>query len=149
MIRKLTVLIAMVGGCIAAWSAYGLTDGKAADWLTDGGGSHPAARQRYERMITTANAKDMKRLWKIKLDNQPREMHNLLPALVVGRVSTASGPKQIVIVTGVSDNIYAIDADKGELLWKHHFETSWTPPPGGRGVYVLCPGGITATPTIG
>src|SRR4030095_16287699 len=48
-----------------------------------------------------------------------------------------------------SDNIYAIDADKGELLWKHHFETSWTPPPGGRGVYVLCPGGITATPTIG
>ena len=149
MIRKLTILIAMVCGCIAAWSAYGLTDDKPADWLTDGGDSQRTAWQRDERIITAANAKDMKLLWKIKLDNQARELHNLLPALVVGRVTTAGGPKQIVIVTGVSDNIYAIDADKGELLWKHHFETSWTPPPGGRGVYVLCPGGITATPVIG
>src|SRR5215470_15973895 len=98
MIRKLTILIARVCGCIAAWSAYGLTDGKPADWLTDGGDSQRTAWQRDERIITTANARDMKLLWKIKLDNQPRELHNLLPALVVGRVSTASGPKQIVIV---------------------------------------------------
>ena len=77
----------------------------------------------------------MKLLWKTKLDNEPRQMHNLLPALIVGRVNTQRGPKQIVIVTGVSDNIYALDAEKGELLWKHHFETSWTPPVGrpGRG----------------
>src|SRR5262245_51068030 len=122
MIRKLTILIAIACGCIAAWSAHGLTDGKPADWLTDGGDQQRTAWQRDERILTTANAKDMKLLWKIKLDNQPREMHNLLPALVVGRVSTANGPKQIVIVTGVSDNIYAIDADKGELLWKHHSE---------------------------
>ena len=107
---------------------------KPADWLTDGGKPQPTAWQRDENILTTANVKKMKLLWKIKLDNQPREMHNLLPALVVGSVETAGGPKQIVIVTGVSDNIYAIDADKGELLWKHHFETSWTPPPGGRGV---------------
>ncbi len=120
-----------------------------ADWLTDGGDPQRTAWQQNETTLTTANVKNMKLLWKLKLDNQPREMHNLLPALVVGRVNTANGPKQIVIVTGVSDNIYAIDADKGELLWKSHFETSWNPPPGNRGVYVLCPGGITATPTIG
>src|SRR5215470_18882914 len=84
--------------------------GLPSDWLTDDGDSQRTAWQRDERIITTANARDMKLLWKIKLDNQPRELHNLLPALVVGRVNTASGPKQIVIVTGVSDNIYAIDA---------------------------------------
>src|SRR4030095_6376129 len=143
---RVTGLLLLVG-CIAGWSpAQG---SKPAYCRTDGGTPQRTAWQQDEKTLTPANVKDMKLLWKIKLDNQPREMHNLLPALVVGRVSTASGPKQIVIVTGVSDNIYAIDADKGELLWKHHFETSWTPPPGGRGVYVLCPGGITATPTIG
>src|SRR5882672_8914394 len=92
----------------------------------------------------------MKLLWKTKLDNEPRQMHNLLPALIAGRVNTDKGVKQIVLATGVTDNLYALDADNGELLWKHHFQTDWTPPAGGgRGAGVLCPGGITATPVIG
>ena len=120
-------------GCMVGWSpSRQAQGGKPADWLTDGGNPQRTAWQQDEKILTTANVKDMKLLWKIKLDNQPRQMHSLLPALIVGRVKTSGGPKQIVIVTGVSDNIYAIDADKGELLWKKHFESSWTPPPGGR-----------------
>ena len=42
-------------------------------------------------------------------------MHNLLPALMQG-VTTASGPKQIALVTGVSDNLYALDAETGAQL---------------------------------
>src|ERR1051326_8269332 len=75
-------------------------------------------------------------------------MHSLLPALVVGRVDTRDGPKEIVIVTGVSDNLYAIDAQRGVLLWKKRFEHSAiadTTPHSG----LMCPGGITATPVIG
>ncbi len=121
-----------------------------ADWLTDGGDIQRTGWQRNEKILTTANVKNMKLLWKTKLDNQPRQMHSLLPALVVGRVNTSNGPKQMVIVTGVSDNIYAIDADTGELIWKHHFKSDWTPPAdGGRGAGILCPGGITATPVVG
>ena len=45
--------------------------------------------------------------------------------------------------------IYGIDVAKGEILWKKHFESTWTPPTGGRGGGPLCPGGQTATPTIG
>ena len=91
----------------------------------------------------------MKLLWKTKLDNEPRQMHNLLPALIAGRVTTVNGPKQIVLVTGVTDNLYALDADTGAILWQHHFKSDWTPPVGGRGAGILCPGGITATPVIG
>ncbi|HKX29601.1 MAG TPA: PQQ-binding-like beta-propeller repeat protein [Blastocatellia bacterium] len=120
-----------------------------ADWLTDGGDPQRTAWQQNEKILTTANVKGLKLLWKLKLDNEPRQMHSLLPALVVGRVSTSGGDRQVVIVTGVSDNIFAIDADKGELLWKKHFENTWTPPPNARGAGVLCPGGITATPVIG
>src|SRR5687767_455271 len=101
LIRKLTISIVTAGVCIVAWNAYGLTDnGKPADWLTDGGDPQRTAWQRDEKILTTANVKNMKLLWKIKLDNQPRQMHNLLPALVVGRVNTSGGPKQIAIVTG-------------------------------------------------
>src|SRR5207245_11402967 len=70
-----------------------------ADWLTDGGNPKRTAWQQEERTVTTRNARDIELLWKITLDNLPREMHSLLPALVVGRASTREGPKQIVVVT--------------------------------------------------
>ncbi len=124
--------------------------GKLADWLTDGGNVERTAWQQNETILTTANVKNMKLLWKTRIDNPPRQMHNLLPVLVIGRVETSKGPKQMVIVTGVSDNLYGLDAENGEILWQHHFETSWVPPAGGgRGAGILCPGGITATPVVG
>ena len=118
------------------------------DWLTDGGNPQRTAWQGNESLLSTRGAKDIRLLWKVALDNQPREMHALLPALVVGRADTREGPKEIVIVTGVSDNLYAIDAARGVLLWKKRFDHAGvgdTIPHSG----LMCPGGITATPVIG
>src|SRR5689334_11297233 len=124
--------------------------GKLADWLTDGGNVERTDWQKIETILSPTSVKNMKLLWKTKLDNEPRQMHNLLPALIASNVTTASGPKQIVLVTGVTDNLYALDAETGAILWKHHFESEWVPPAGGgRGAGILCPGGITATPVIG
>ncbi len=92
-----------------------------ADWLTDAANPQRTNWQKDEKVFTTANAKDIKLLWKLQLDNKPREMHSLFPPLIIGRVDTSAGPKQIAIETGVSDNIYAIDVDSGKLLWKKHF----------------------------
>ena len=75
-------------------------------------------------------------------------MHALLSPLIVGEIATASGPKEIAIVAGSSDNIYAIDVAAGQILWKQHFEY----PPARtsrRPGDTLCPGGQTATPVIG
>ncbi len=121
-----------------------------ADWLTDGGNSYRTAWQKDEKILNTANVKGMKLLWKIRLDNQPRQMHSLFPPLIIERVNTPAGPKQLAIEAGVSDNIFAIDVEKGQLLWKKHFANTWTPPAtGGRGGGILCPGGLTATPVVG
>jgi outer membrane protein assembly factor BamB len=137
--------------CALSWSPNSQAQsGKLADWLTDGANVERTAWQQNETILTTANVKNMKLLWKTKLDNPPRQMHNLLPVLIIGRVDTGGGPKQMVIGAGVSDNIYGLDAETGAILWKHHFETSWVPPAGGgRGAGILCPGGITATPVVG
>src|SRR5438552_2223389 len=103
---------ALVFGRVFAWSA---------DWLTDGYDSKRTAWQRDEHVLSTSNVKDMKLLWKVKLDNEPRQMHALLPVLIVGRLNTASGPREVVIETGVSDNLFAMDAETGQILWKKHF----------------------------
>jgi len=120
----------------------------ATDWLTDGGNSQRTNWQKDEKVLSPASVKNMKLLWKIKLDNEPKQMHNLFPPLVIDKLTTTSGTKQVAIVAGSSDNLYAIDVEKGTVLWKKHFESNWTAPVGGRGAGILCPGGQTATPVI-
>jgi outer membrane protein assembly factor BamB len=121
----------------------------AADWLTDGGDSLRNNWQKNETILTKENVKDLTLLWEKKLDNQPRQMHSLLEPLVIGSVNTASGPREIVIQAGVSDNVFALDAKTGEIIWQRHFESSYQDPVGGRGPSVLCPGGMTANVTVG
>ncbi|HYP12342.1 MAG TPA: PQQ-binding-like beta-propeller repeat protein [Bryobacteraceae bacterium] len=121
---------------------------QAAEWPTDGHNPKRTAWQPDEKILTKANVKDLKLLWTLKTDNQPQEMHSLFPALVVEGVSTSAGPKEIAIVAGSSDNIYAVDVQTGKLIWKKHFEYP-VPARRGRPGDPLCPPGLTATPTIG
>jgi len=148
--RVLSVSAFVVVCASAATSAIRVQQAPA-NWLTDGADSRRTAWQQNETILTTANVKDMKLLWKIKLDNQTRQMHSLFPPLIVGSATTTAGPRQIAVVAGVSDNLYGIDVEKGTLLWKRHFDSTYQEPPpvpGGRGGSVLCPGGLTATPVI-
>jgi outer membrane protein assembly factor BamB len=132
-------------------SLLGLFSVWGADWLTDGGNPQRTAWQKDEKILGVDNARNIKLLWKLHLDNDPRVMHSLFPPLIVDKVKTSSGVKQIAIETGSNDNIYAIDVEKGAVIWKRHFVSSYTPPPvpvGRGGGNILCPGGITATPVI-
>src|SRR4051794_24437259 len=81
----------------------------AAEWPTDGGNPQRTAWQKDEKILSKDNVRNLKVLWKLKLDNQPQEMHSLFAPLIVEGVPTASGPKEIGVVAGISDNLYAID----------------------------------------
>jgi outer membrane protein assembly factor BamB len=137
--RQILVLIAVSVSCAVMFGA---------DWPTDGGNPQRTNWQKDETILTKDNVGNLRILWKLKLDNVPRQMHSLLPTLVIGQTTTASGSRQIALTTGVSDNLYAIDVDKGQIIWKKHFEY---PPPARNGGATdpLCPGGQTATPVIG
>jgi hypothetical protein len=150
--RKLTSAAALVAGGLAFWlggpvSAQQEKTGKA-NWLTDGGDSQRTSWQRNEKLIGKATAKDIKLLWTLQTDNQPRQLHNLFAPLIVSDVATAAGPREIAILAGVSDNIYGIDVEKGTQIWKRHFDSTFTEPTEGRGYGPLCPGGLTATPVV-
>jgi outer membrane protein assembly factor BamB len=119
-----------------------------ANWLTDGGDPQRTSWQRNETLISPATAKNMKLQWKLQLDSQPRQMHNLFPPLIVSDVKTPQGLKQIGIVASVSDNIFGIDLESGKQIWKRHFDSTFQEPADGRGYGPLCPGGLTATPVV-
>jgi hypothetical protein len=115
----------------------------------EGGDNGRTGWLRNDKSFNTNNVRNMKLLWKTKLDSVPREMHNLFPPMIATDVNTNRGTKEILIVAGVSDDLFALDAATGTLLWKKHFDNTWAP--GGRGPSgdTLCPGGLTATPVIG
>jgi len=120
---------------------------EAADWLTDGGDVQRTGWQKNEKILNKENVHGLQVLWQAKLDTKPREMHTFLPTLVVDSVQTASGVKQLAITAAISDDVFANDVATGKLVWKQHFE--YTPVPTARPGGELCPGGQTATPTIG
>ncbi len=139
MMKIRTVLIAVTAACALL---------PAADWPTDGGNPQRTGWQQDEKILNKDNVKNLKILWKLQLDNVPSEMHSLFPPLIIEKVTTSAGAKQIAIEAGISDNIYAIDVETGQVLWKKHFNY----PPlerRGRPGDPLCPPGQTATPVIG
>ena len=96
--RSLTTWSVALASWAAVWMAtpgaqsapQAPTSADKANWLTDGGDNQRTAWQRNETRITTDSVKNMKLLWKVQLDNQPRQMHNLFPALIVTDVTTVS-----------------------------------------------------------
>jgi outer membrane protein assembly factor BamB len=126
--------------CSAAWSA---------DYLMEGGDNGRTGWLRDDRSFNVNNVRHMKLLWKTKLESVPREMHNLFPPLIATGVNTSGGTREVLIVAGVSDDLFALDAATGTQLWKKHFDNTWAPdgngPPGGT----LCPSGQVAVPVMG
>ena len=133
-----SILAATLGAASAAIGA---------DWLTDGADQQRTNWQRDEKILSKDNAKNIKLLWNIQLDNKPREMHALMPTLIASNVPTSSGPKEMALVAGAGDNLYGIDVKAGKVVWKKHFDFVNGTQIEGRGP--LCPGGLLATPTIG
>src|SRR5262245_10159841 len=134
------------------------TTGALTDWLTDGGDNQRTGWQRNETILTKNNVKNLKVLWKIPTGNQVRALHSLMPVLVIGRLETANGPRQVGIVNGISDNLYAFDVEAGKIIWQKHW--TYTPPtptgnnpanvnPDPAHLGFLRPGGSSDTPVIG
>jgi hypothetical protein len=118
-----------------------------ADWPTFGGDPQRTGWNKSEDTISKENAKGIKLQWKIKLDNQDRQLTSLTPPVVMEGVLTQGGLKEYVIVGGASDTLFAIDADSGKLVWKKQFAVDNTKLPK-QDVNWLCPNALNATPVV-
>jgi hypothetical protein len=90
-------------------------------WLTALGDAQRTSWIRADDKISVASLSKpgFELQWLIKLDNQPRGMYGLAQGV------TASGVTLFVpvsIVTGSSNNVYAIDNDIGYVVWQRHFD---------------------------
>jgi hypothetical protein len=73
--------------------------------------------------------------WKIKVENQPRQMTSLISAVTLGGGLT----KPLSLINGSSNTITAVDNDTGIVFWTKHIDAS-VPPSSS----LPCPGAMSA-----
>ncbi|HEY3706675.1 MAG TPA: PQQ-binding-like beta-propeller repeat protein [Terracidiphilus sp.] len=114
-------------------------------WTTFGHDPQRSGYTEEEHAFSPANVAAMGLEWKTTVPNQPLSMAGLTAPLVVRGVKSAHGEKNLVLVAGSSDHIWALDAETGELAWKVDFKLREPRP--GNGDW-LCPNALNATPVI-
>src|SRR5262249_2256693 len=148
-----------LAGAIIVCSAYLVAcpgDGKGkrgVDWMTGNGDAQRSAWVRADAKISKESLQDLKRkpgfqlLWKLKLDNKPRQLNSLAPPATLERLLGYRGFRMLGFVGAVSASTLPIDTDLGRMEWEKRL-VSTTPSQAGT---LACPGGMTtvvARPTL-
>jgi outer membrane protein assembly factor BamB len=117
------------------------------DWLTWGYDPERTAWNRAETKLSKDNVSGLQLKWAAQLDTAPEMevLSTLTSPLVVEGVQTPGGLKDLVVVVGSRDKIYALDAATGSVVWQKEF-TAAAPPK--QGSSYLCPNTVNATPVI-
>jgi outer membrane protein assembly factor BamB len=111
------------------------------DWMTDNG---DAQRSAWVRSDAKINPDSMAKpgfqfLWKMKLNNPPRQLNALTPPATLERLIGYRGFRMLGFVAGSSGRLFTIDTDLGRMEWEKQLPGTAAP-----GASTLnCPGGIT------
>jgi outer membrane protein assembly factor BamB len=119
------------------------------EWTTSSVDPARDAWQRGESKIDRLTVKNLQLLWKVKVENKTMGMQSFREPLIISGVKTAEGVKTLAILAGASNDVFAIDAETGKVLWqkKLKWESSKPEEPGeGRGF--ICTNAQSATPVV-
>ena len=118
---------------------------QAADWLTFAGDPQRTGWAKGENVLSLENVGKLKLQWSMQLDNQAKELNALTVPVIAENMITSTGFKDIVLIAGASDTLFAIDPDTAKILWQRKFEIAVTP----KGKpHWLCPNALNTTPVM-
>lgn len=113
----------------------------AMDWTTAGNDAQRSSWVRADPKISKTGLEKpgFQLLWKVKVNNDPKQLNALLPAVLLDFYIGYRGFRSLGFVGGSSDNVFAIDTDLGRIEWQKHFSSA-APQTGSTW---NCPGGMT------
>jgi outer membrane protein assembly factor BamB len=146
--RTKLVTAFLVLGC-ATWGLVSARSQSPAEWLTSSADAARDAWQRAETKITPRNAKNMQLLWKVKLPSKAMGMLSFREPLIVSGVKTADGTHTVAILAGAANDVFALDAENGKVLWQTKLKwASEKPQEPGEGEGFICTNALSATPVV-
>src|SRR5499425_855268 len=86
------------------------------------------------------NAGTFQLLWKVKPENEPRQLVTLTQPLILGNLISHKGFKALAFVGASSDLVYAYDYDLAKVYWSHRLATGVA----SQNSTIACPGALTS-----
>jgi outer membrane protein assembly factor BamB len=132
---------------LVAFVSTSLVRGQQREWTTSNGDAQRSSWVASDvRLTKDAVAKgELKFLWKMKLNNETRQLHALTQPILLDRLISHRGFKALAFVGASSERVFAIDTDLARPYWETVLNYSSITPPG----YSTwnCPGGLIAAAT--
>jgi outer membrane protein assembly factor BamB len=111
------------------------------DWPLYGGDAQRTGWEKGDSRITKENVKDFQLVLKRKLDTKSKGPFSLTPPVIIGRLISYRGFKELAFVAGAFDNLWSIDADTDRMFWQKHLDAS-------KAAKSSCTGNAGATPAL-
>src|SRR5262245_29398889 len=149
--RRLALVVTLCFGGAFAWMVNAHAQGRVGyEWMTDNGDAQRSSWIRTDPKISIESMQKpgFKFLWKLKLNNDPRQLNSLTPPSLLDLLIGFRGFRSLAFVGGSSDRVFVIDTDLGRMEWEKQLSTGSL---SSRGGSPPCPGGMTAgitRPTI-
>src|SRR5262249_14152529 len=123
LMRRLAGAVIVCIACLVAWTGEARAQ-RGLDWMTSNGDAQRSAWVRADAKISKESLQDPKRklgfqlLWKLKLDNKPRQLNSLAPPATLERLIGYRGFRMLGFVGGSADAVFTIDTDLGRMEWE-------------------------------
>jgi outer membrane protein assembly factor BamB len=119
------------------------------EWTTSSGSAARDGWQRSASSLNPESVKNLQLLWKVKVDNKPMGMLTFREPLIISGIKTDAGIKTLAILAGASNDVFAIDADSGKVIWQKKLKwESDKPQEEGEGRGFICTNAQSATPVV-
>jgi hypothetical protein len=138
-------------GALVVASACGAAmvnaQGRGGEWTTTQGDAQRSSWVRTDARLTkdAAQKGELKFLWKMKLDNETRQLNSLTTPVLMDRLISHRGFKALAFVGASFERVYAIDTDLARVYWTTVINYSSITPPANSSWG--CPGGLIAAAT--
>ena len=109
-------LIAFVSCALVSGTAPQAQGRGGAEWTTSGGDAQRSSWIRNDAKISKENLQKpgyFKFLWKLKLENEPKQLNSLTQPILLDRIIGFRGFKSVAFVGSSAETVYAIDTDFG------------------------------------
>jgi outer membrane protein assembly factor BamB len=117
------------------------------EWITWGYDPERSGWNRAETTLTKSNVKGLRQVWSTQLSVPTNldVLSTVTAPVIAANVAMAGGNKDVMVILGANDTLFAIDASTGAQLWQKHYPNPHKPT---KPATWLCPNTPNATPTI-
>jgi hypothetical protein len=131
-----------------AFAATANAQGAAIDWPFTGNDAQRTGWEKSDSRITKDNVKDFQLVMKMSLDPKAKGARSLTPPVMIGRLISYRGFKELAFVQGASDRLWAVDADMNRIFWEKNFEKADHSAKNSGPNVVTCAATVSAAPSL-